>query len=64
MKISKTDVKQFEKEQEQFGTETALGNFVIHLGYQLMKSVGVKRISVVYEKPEKASNGTAHIGNL
>lgn len=44
MKLTKQRVKQFEQEQKESGTETALFNVVWSIAADLMKAIGVKRI--------------------
>jgi len=44
MKITKTITKQFENEQEEFGTKIALQNIIFILVTGLLKDLGIKSI--------------------
>jgi hypothetical protein len=44
MKLTKIVVKQFEQDQEAYGTKTALFNIIWLIAGQLMKDIGVKGI--------------------
>ena len=43
-KLTKSEIKQFEMEQKQFGTEVALSNIYWLIGSEIMKKAGVKSI--------------------
>ena len=45
MKLTKQIIKQFENEQKDYGTRTALFNIIWQIAGQLMKDIGVKGIS-------------------
>jgi hypothetical protein len=45
MKLTKQIIKQFENEQKDYGTKTALFNIVWQIAGQLMKDIGVKGIT-------------------
>lgn len=45
MKLTKQVIKQFEQEQKDYGTRTALFNIIWIIAGQLMKDIGVKGIS-------------------
>lgn len=49
MKITKTIIKEFEKQQNKFGTKTALQNIIWQIASNLMKSIGVKRTKTIYK---------------
>ena len=45
MKLTKTVIKQFEQEQKEYGTKTALFNIIWQIAGQLLRDIGVKGIS-------------------
>lgn len=51
MKINwKKYTKQFETEQEEYGTETALKNVLWNIAAEILRSTGVKNIKTTYGK--------------
>jgi D-alanyl-D-alanine carboxypeptidase len=44
MKLTKEVIKQFEQEQKDYGTKTALFNIIWQIAGQLMTDIGVKGI--------------------
>lgn len=44
MKLTKREIKDFEKQQKEYGTETALYNVIWGIAADLLKDVGVTRI--------------------
>lgn len=44
MKLTKKFVKQFEAEQKQYGTETALYNVIWQIASDLLKDIGVTHV--------------------
>jgi hypothetical protein len=50
MKVTKALVRQFENEQKQFGTQTAIENIVWLIAAQLFSNIGVNRIRTSYKK--------------
>jgi hypothetical protein len=45
MKITKALVKEFEAEQAEYGTKVALHNVIWNLAAQLLRDLGIERIS-------------------
>jgi hypothetical protein len=45
MKLTKQLIKQFENEQKDYGTRTALFNIIWQIAGQLMREIGVKGIT-------------------
>lgn len=54
MKISKRLLKEFEADQAEHGTATALFNYTFLIATDVLKSVGVKKIKV-QESPDTPS---------
>lgn len=50
MKITKTAVRQFEQDQEQHGTKTAIENVLWAVAHQQLQDVGVRRTQTTYRK--------------
>lgn len=48
--MSKADIKSFERDQKQFGTEVALANVLWSAGSDLMRRAGVTKIKTTYAK--------------
>jgi hypothetical protein len=44
MKLTKTVIKNFEQEQKEFGTKTALFNIIWIIASELLKDIGIKNI--------------------
>lgn len=53
MKITRTIIKEFESQQKQYGTKIALSNIVFVLATDLLRNIGISRVSVVYDKRRK-----------
>lgn len=56
MKITKLAVKYFEAQQNDFGTAIALKNTIWQIASDLMKDIGVTKITTVYEKKTKGQH--------
>ena len=50
MKITKTVIKQFESEQKDFSTEVAIHNLVWKLAEELLRDIGITKISTSSKK--------------
>lgn len=65
MKLTKTEVREFERQQKQYGTRTALQNVLWVVAADLMKDIGVTRIRTAYAKhrgelPTELAGGTKY----
>ncbi len=49
MKVTKTVIKEFENEQKQFGTKVAITNVIWLIASELLKDIGVKKVSTTYK---------------
>jgi len=48
VKLTKAAVKEFENDQKQWGTMTALSNFIFNVARELLRDIGVRNIAVAY----------------
>lgn len=51
MRLTKAVVRQFESEQKQFGTKTALHNVLWQVAAGLLRDLGIKRIRTSEKAP-------------
>lgn len=56
MKHTAQTVRWFEDEQKRFGTGTALKNFQFTLADELLRGIGVRQVSVKYQRRAKKSD--------
>jgi hypothetical protein len=52
VKITKTIIKNFEYEQQAFGTEVAISNVLWQFARQTLKDIGVTRLTTSYHNPK------------
>jgi hypothetical protein len=50
MKVTKEIVAYFEEEQETYGTEVAISNILWNLAAEVLRDLGVRGISTIYNK--------------
>lgn len=50
MKLNKKLVEEFELDQKQYGTETALYNVIWSIAAELLKGIGVRNIKTIDKK--------------
>jgi hypothetical protein len=60
MKITKNVIKQFEQEQEQFGTKVALYNLILELELDITDILHNQYIKALKDGRDDESNGYAH----
>lgn len=53
MVLTPKKIKEFEEEQEQYGTKTALSNFIFILCGEMLKDIGVQKVKITYKEEKK-----------